>query len=359
MRIIVDVMGGDNAPLETVKGVCEAALEFSASYIIVGNKPEIEKIAEENNLDLRRFEIVHTESVVTMEDDPLSVVRAKDDSSMSVGLHLLAEGKGDAFVSTGNTGALFTGATLIVRKIKGVQRPALAMMVPVNPPMLLLDCGANVVVNDEYLEQFAVMGSAYMNKMHGVGMPRVGLLNNGAEECKGTDLQRAAYGRLSACKRIHFVGNIEANEIVNGVCDVLVTDGFTGNILLKSIEGMGKLIMRSLKDIFYANSLTKMSALMVKKRLTDFKKSFDATEYGGAPLLGISRPVIKAHGSSNAKAFKNAIRQAIAYSNSQIIYDIADAAAEFAAAKKAARAAEEAAKAENKSAEIVGETEKQ
>ncbi|MBE6662130.1 MAG: phosphate acyltransferase PlsX [Ruminococcaceae bacterium] len=340
MRIIVDVMGGDNAPLETVKGVCAAAAEYNASYIIVGDKPQIEKIAEENGLDLRRFEIVHTETVIGMEDDPLSVVRAKSDSSMSVGLRLLAEGKGDAFVSTGNTGALFTGATLIVRKIKGIQRAALAMMLPTDPPLLLLDCGANVVVNDEYLEQFAVMGSAYMKKMYRLEAPRVGLLNNGTEECKGTELQITAYKRLSVCDRIHFVGNVEGHAIPQNVCDVLVTDGFTGNVVLKTIEGVSKLLMHSMKDIFYANALTKMSALMVKSRVDDFKKRFDATEHGGAPLLGISRPVIKAHGSSNANAFKNAIRQAIAYGNSGVIYDIVDAAAEFAAAKKAAKEAE-------------------
>ncbi len=340
MRIIVDVMGGDNAPLETVKGVCQAAAEYNASYILVGNQPEIEKIAEENSLDLRRFEIVHTETVIEMEDDPLSVVRAKSDSSMSVGLRMLAEGKGDAFVSTGNTGALFTGATLIVRKIKGIQRAALAMILPVEPPLLLLDCGANVVVNDEYLEQFAVMGSAYMQKMFRLETPRVGLLNNGTEECKGTELQVAAYRRLSDCQRIHFVGNVEGSAIPTNVCDVLVTDGFTGNVVLKTIEGVSKLMMRSMKDIFYANALTRASGFMVKSRVDGFKKRFDATEHGGAPLLGISRPIIKAHGSSNAKAFKNAIRQAIAYSNSGIIYDIADAAAEFVAAKKAAKEAE-------------------
>ena len=339
MRIIVDVMGGDNAPLETVKGVCAAAEEYNAGYIIVGNEPEIRKIAAENGLDLRRFEIVHTETVIQMEDDPLSVVRAKSDSSMSVGLRLLAEGKGDAFVSTGNTGALFTGATLIVRKIKGIQRAALASVLPVTPPLLLLDCGANVVVTDEYLEQFAVMGSAYMKRMYDLDAPRVGLLNNGTEECKGTELQIAAYKRLKDCKRIRFVGNVEGNSIPADVCDVLVTDGFTGNAVLKTIEGVGKLMMQSMKDMFYANAVTKVSALMLKKHLDEFKKNFDATEHGGAPLLGISRPVIKAHGSSNAKAFKNAIRQAIAYTGSGVIYDIADAAAEFAAAKKAEKEA--------------------
>ena len=345
MRIIVDVMGGDNAPLETVKGVCMAAQEFNANYILVGNRPEIEQVARENDLDLRRFDIVHTETVVEMEDDPLSVMRTKSDSSMAMALRLLAEGKGDAMVSTGNTGALFTGATLIVRKIRGIQRPALAMIIPVTPPVLLLDCGANVVVTEEYLEQFAVMGSAYMQRMYDIEAPRVGLLNNGTEACKGTPLQVEAYRRLAACDKINFVGNVEGHGLVADVCDVLVTDGFTGNVLLKTIEGMGKFVMHAMKDIFYANGLTKMSALMVKKQLGEFKHSLDATEHGGAPLLGISKPVIKAHGSSNAKAFKNAIRQAIAYCNSDITYDIAKAAEEFAAAKKLAKEAARAAEA--------------
>ena len=198
------------------------------------------------------------------------------------------------------------------------------------------------IVTDEYLEQFAVMGSVYMQKMFELEAPRVGLLNNGTEACKGTELQVAAYRRLSACERICFVGNVEGSAIPQNVCDVLVTDGFTGNVVLKTVEGVSKLMMRAMKDIFYANAMTKVSALMVKGRVGDFKKRFDATEYGGAPLLGISRPVIKAHGSSNANAFKNAIRQAIAYSNSGIIYDIADAAAEFMAAKKAEKEAQRA-----------------
>lgn len=333
MRIIVDVMGGDNAPLETVKGVCQAAAEFNASYILVGNKPEIEQIAEENGLDLQKFEIVHTETVITMEDEPLSVMRAKNDSSMSIGLRMLSEGKGDAFVSTGNTGALFTGATLIVRKIKGINRAALASVLPMNPPLLLLDCGANISVTDECLEQFAVMGSAYMKKMYDLDAPRVGLLNNGAEAHKGTQLQLDAYKRLLAREDINFVGNVESNLVPFDACDVLVTDGFTGNILLKSTEGMGKLMMRTMKSM-YSSKVAQISALVIKKKIDAIKKDFDATEHGGAPLLGISKPVIKAHGSSNAKAFKNAIRQAINYYNSGIIYDIADVAAEFVARKK-------------------------
>ena len=335
MRIIVDVMGGDKAPDEMVKGVCLAAAEFNATYILVGDRAEIERVAEENGLDIRRFDIVHTDGVITMEDDPVSVVRAKKDSSMSKGLGLLAEGAGDAFVSTGNTGALFTGATLIVRKIKGVQRAGIGTVMPFANPTLLLDTGANVTVTEENLEQFGMMGSAYMKKMYGLTEPRVGLLNNGSESCKGTDLQRNAYRLLSDNPYINFVGNIESNTAVFGGCDVLVADGFTGNIFLKSVEGVGKMMLTKLKNVLYSNTVTKLAALTMKKQLTEMKKELDPNEHGGAPILGISKPVIKAHGSSDAKAFKNAIRQAIFYAESGVIYDLAESAAAFAERKRA------------------------
>ena len=345
-------MGGDKAPEETVKGVIQAAKEFNASFILVGNRNDIERIAAENDFDIRRMDIVHTESVITMEDDPLCVVRSKQDSSMAVGLRMLAEGQGDAFVSTGNTGALFTGATLIVRKVKGIHRAGIGSILPMQNPVLLLDMGANVTVTDENLEQFGVIGSAYMSKMFGIDRPRVGLLNNGAEDCKGTELQRSAYQRLKNNTDINFVGNIEGNVLPFNSCDVIVADGFTGNILLKTMEGLGKLLLGSLKDVIYGSTVTKLAALTMKKQLGGMKKQFDATEYGGAPILGISKPVIKAHGSSNAKAFKNAIRQAITYAESGAIYDIAAGARAYAERKKVEqeaqkRAAEEAAVSED------------
>jgi len=347
MKIIVDVMGGDRAPEETVKGVCQAAQEFNATYILVGDRREIERVADENQLDIRRFDIVHTESVITMEDNPLLVVRGKNDSSMSVGLKMLAEGKGDAFVSTGNTGALFTGATLIVRKIKGIQRAGIGSVLPFNNPVLLLDTGANVTVTEENLEQFGVMGSAYMRKVYGIERPRVGLLNNGAESTKGTELQQAAYQRLSSNPDINFVGNIEGNVAPFGTCDVLVADGFTGNIFLKGVEGTGKIILKQLKAALYATPLTKLAALSMKKQLTDLKKRMDPSEHGGAPILGISKPVVKAHGSSDAKAFKNAIRQAIAYADSEAVYDLSDCIRAYTEKKKAEQ---ERAKAESATA---------
>ena len=335
--VIVDIMGGDKAPLETLKGAALARQELSSdiNYILVGNKAEIESVAAANGIDLGGFEIVHAESTVTMDDDPISVVRGnKTDSSMAVGLKLLKEGRGDAMVSTGNTGALFTGATLIVRKIKGVKRPAIAAMLPMANPLLLLDSGANIVTTPEYLEQFAIMGSVYMKKVMGVESPRVGLLNNGAEEHKGTELQIETYKRLKANEGINFVGNVEGNTAVHGACDVVVTDGFTGNIFLKTLEGFGKLVIGTLKATMYKSLKTKLAALVIKKDLGGMKKNFDSGEFGGAPILGISKPVIKAHGSSDAKAFKNAIRQAIACCETSVNEEIAQAVAKSTVGEK-------------------------
>ncbi len=313
-------MGGDNAPRSTVKGVAKARAEFGddVEYILVGNRLKIEEAARENEVDIEGLEIVHTEVEISMEDEPLTVVRSKEFSSMSIGLRMLKEGKGDAFVSAGNTGALFTGATLILRKLKGVKRPAIATLLPLQPPVILVDSGANVVATEDYLEQFAVLGSAYMKHILGIENPRVGLLNNGVEEHKGTELQINTYKRLSENSSINFVGNVEGNSVMQGVCDVIVADGFTGNIFLKTMEGVAKMMLKALKGMFYKNAKTRASAVLIKGDLKALRKSFDAGELGGAPILGVSKPVIKAHGSSNSKAFKNAIRQAIAFSDSPI-----------------------------------------
>ncbi len=328
MKIIVDAMGGDNAPYEIVKGVYEASLENDAYYILVGNKAVVEKITNECNFDKNRFEIYHTDEVITMDDDPLCVVKAKKNSSISTGLRLLAQSYGDAFVSAGNTGALFAGATLIVKVIKGMHRAAIGTVLPFSPPVLLLDAGANLVVSELNIEEFAVMGSAYMGKMFNLASPRVGLLNNGSEKSKGTELQTKSYQRLTNNKNINFVGNIEANKMTDNTCDVLVCDGFTGNVLLKSIEGMGKYIMRIAKSAFTSNDGSSVDSGM-KMQLSALVKNFDSTEHGGAPLLGISKPVIKAHGSSNAKAFKNAIKQSLSYCSTNIVDDIARESADI------------------------------
>ena len=343
MRIILDVMSGDNAPLETLKGAVNAkAQKYSegVDFTLVGDENIIKKTAEGNKLDISGFEIRHTDVVLTMEDDPMAVMKEKKDSSLAMGLKMLANGEGDAFVSAGNTGALFAGASLIVRKVRGLRRPALAALLPMNPPVLLLDSGANVVVSADDLEQFAVMGTAYMRALHGVDDPRVGLLNNGAEEHKGTEMHVEAYRRLRDAD-VHFVGNVEGNRVMADACDVLVTDGFTGNVLLKTAEGMGTMMLGALKNVFYANLKTKIGALLVKSKLMGMKKQFDTREYGGAPILGIQKPVIKAHGSSDAKAFKNAIRQALAAADAGLCEEIADTMAAMAAKK--AEAAEKSA----------------
>lgn len=318
MKIIIDCMGGDNAPLEMLKGVIDAKAELGGEYLLVGHKDILEATARENGLDISGFEILHAETVITMEDDSMAF-REKKDSSMTMALKALANGEGDAMVSCGNTGTLFAGATLTVRRIKGVHRAALAAVLPFNPPVLLLDCGANVTVQPEFLPQFAAMGSAYMKALYGLDNPRVGLLNNGAEEHKGTPLHTEAHQLLKACPDVNFVGNVEGNQVPFGACDILVTDGFTGNVLLKTMEGMGKMFSGRMKSIFYHSLLTKLGALTVKKPFMQFKKDFDAKEHGGSPILGIRKPVIKAHGSSDARAFKSAIRQAMRFAESGAI----------------------------------------
>lgn len=341
MKIIVDAMGGDRAPDEIVRGALEAASECGCELILCGDSARISAAAQACGMPTDGHKIVHTDIAVTMEDDPMVVLHAKKESSLCVGLRLLADGEGNAFVSSGSTGALFTAASLIVRRLPGVRRAAIATILPMNPPVLLLDAGANVTVTDEYLEQFALLGSIYMRQGFGVERPRVGLLNNGAEECKGTQVQIDAYRRLSDNDSINFVGNVEANRVPQNACDVLVTDGFTGNILLKSIEGMGSLMFGALRDCFYSNTRTKLAALLVKKQLGGLKARFDSSAYGGAPLLGLRQPVFKAHGSSNAHAFKNAVLQAASYAGSSTSDDIA---AEIQKLKHQREAAEPAAK---------------
>ncbi len=319
MKLIIDCMSGDNAPLAMLKGAVDARRELGGYYLLVGNRPVLEVLAAEHKLDLSGMDFLHTEGVITMEDDSMAAVKDKKDSSMGCGLRALANGDGDAFISSGNTGALFAGATLTVRRLKGVHRAAIGALLPFNPPVLLLDAGANVTVQPEFLAQFGTMGAAYMKALHGLDTPRVGLLNNGAEAHKGTPLQVEAYQLLSEAGDIHFVGNIEGNTVMQNTCDVLVTDGFTGNILLKSMEGMGKLIMKRMKGVFYATPITKLAALTVKKPMTEVKRDFDVSEHGGSPILGLRKPVIKAHGSSDARAFKNAIRQAMRFAESGAI----------------------------------------
>ena len=328
MRIAVDVMSGDNAPLELIKGAVAAAEAFEADITVVGDENIISDIAVKNEIDISSLTIVNATSVITMEDKPMCVVRDKKDSSMSVGLRMVANGEADAFVSAGNTGALITGATLIVKRILGINRPAIASVLPLENPVLLMDSGANLTVTSDNIMQFAFMGAKYMEKIYNLDRPRVGQLNNGTEYNKGNALQVESYQLLSE-SGLNFVGNIESKAVPFCVCDVLVCDGYTGNILLKSIEGMSKFMMGILKDLLTTNLATQLSSLTMKEKLRDIKHRFDASEHGGAPILGISKPVIKAHGSSDANAIKNAVRQAIYFVETGINTDIAVYAVDY------------------------------
>ena len=317
MRILVDAMGGDNAPLAPVQGALEAHRACGADILLVGRAAEVLRALEqcgEKTLPAG-VEIRDASEVVEIEDDPATAFKVKKDSSLTVGMKLLKEGAGDAFVSAGSTGALLAGATLLVKRIRGIRRAAMGPVIPTaSGKMLLCDCGANAECTPEYLLQFAYLGSYYAKRVLGVAEPRVALLNIGAEEEKGDELRHETYALLqeaSQAGRIRFVGNLEANEAMMGGADVLVADGFSGNILLKGIEGTALFMASMMKDMFKKNLLTKLAALLCMDGVEAFKKKMDYRETGGTALIGLNKPVIKAHGSSDALAIRNAIRQAI------------------------------------------------
>lgn len=319
-KIIVDLFGGDHAPLEILKGCAMAVSEYGVEILGVGDRAQILRIASEQGISLNGITIEHTPDVIEVTDAPESILKENATSSMAVGLKLLADEQGDAFLSAGSTGALVVGSSLLVKRIKGIKRGALATVIPCEGGCyLLLDAGANIVCRPEMLLQFAVMGSAYMEAVLGIPSPRVGLVNVGTEETKGTDLELEAYPLLKDAP-IRFIGNVEPRELPLGGCDVAVCNGFVGNVILKLTEGLGSALMKNIKAILKQSIFSKVSAaLTMKKGLLEFKKKMDYTEHGGAPILGIAKPVIKAHGSSNAYAFKNAIRQAIAFIDGDVI----------------------------------------
>lgn len=330
MKIVLDVMGADKTARELIKGAILAKEEYGADILLVGNESTIEEALVDEGISAGTFEIVHADDVITMEDAPMSIFQTHKESSMAKTLKLVSDGSADAAVSAGNTGALFTGATLLVKRIHGVRRAALATIMPFASPVLMLDCGANVVATAEYLAQFACLGSVYMEKVCGIECPRVGLVNNGTEEHKGTPMIIEAYHLLKSMDNINFVGNIEGKEIPFGKCDVLVCDGFTGNIILKTSEGLCRFLMGKMSDMFHSGMVSKLSGALVHGKAREMKKFFDPREYGGAPFLGLSKPVIKAHGNSDAGAIKNAIRQAIAYAETGVIEEIEAQAGKFA-----------------------------
>ena len=326
MRIILDAMGGDNAPMAPVMGAMQAAKDFGTQITLVGRGEEIlEAMRKQGINDLPAgIEIANADEVVDMHDDPANVIRKKKNSSMVIGLRMLSEGQGDAFVSAGSTGALLSGATLIVKRVKGIRRASMGPVMPnkTGGRTVMVDCGANAECTPEFLLQFGLVGSLYAKKYLGVANPKVGLLNIGSEDTKGTPLQKEAYALLTDAKDkglINFVGNVEARDVPLGAVDVIVCDGFSGNVLLKSIEGTAMFMGSLMKNkIFKRNFFSKIGYLFCKPGVDEVMKMLDYRQIGGTQFLGIKKPVIKAHGSSDALAFQNAVKQAIDAANSDI-----------------------------------------
>ncbi len=320
MKIMVDGMGGDDSPLEIVKGTVDAVNEYGIEAIIVGPEDIIGEELKKYDYSKNRIEIMHAEDIITNEDDPALAIRRKKDSTIVVGMNALKEAKADAFVSAGSTGALLAGGLFIVKRIKGIKRAAITSAYPnLKGVSLLVDAGANVDSKAEYLDQFALMGSIYMEQVRKIKDPKVALVNIGDEVEKGNNLSKQTYELLGKNEHINFTGNIEARDIPMGKADVLVADGFVGNIVLKLTEGVAMSLMLQLKEVMTANTRSKMGGFLLKPAMKEFAKELDYREYGGAPLLGTQKPIIKAHGSSDAYAFKNAIRQAINFVENDVI----------------------------------------
>ncbi|WP_444657894.1 phosphate acyltransferase PlsX [Caproiciproducens sp. R2] len=323
MKIIVDAFGGDNAPLEILKGCAQAVAELDVDILLTGREEEIRRVAKENAISLNRMQIIDVPGVITMEEHAGEIMKSKSNSSMAEALRRLAAGEGDACISAGNSGALVVGATLIVKRIKGIKRVAFAPVMPKREGcFMLIDSGANVDCKADMLRQFGVMGSVYMQKVMNIDHPRVALANIGTEEHKGGDLQHEAFAMLKN-SGLNFVGNIEARDIPLDAGDVIVADGFTGNSILKTYEGVAILLMGKLKEIFTKNSLNKLAAAIVLKDVKTLKKTMDYNEYGGAPLMGCAKPVFKAHGSAKAKTFYNALRLLKSYVSGGVVDEIA------------------------------------
>ena len=330
MKIILDAMGGDNAPQAPVLGAVQAAKDFGAQITLVGKGEEILKVLRENNIsDLPEgVEVANADEVVDMHDDPANVIRKKKNSSMVIGLRMLAEGQGDAFISAGSTGALLSGATLIVKRVKGIRRAAMGPVMPnkAGGKTVILDCGANAECTPEFLLQFGLVGSLYAKKYLGLSNPKVGLLNIGAEDSKGTPLQKEAYALLTdACEKgiLNFVGNVEARDVPLGKVDVVVCDGFSGNVLLKTIEGTAMFMGSLMKHkIFKRNIFSMLGYLFCKPGVDEVMKMMDSEEIGGTQFLGIKKPVIKAHGSSGVRAFRNAVKQAMDAAENDVSADL-------------------------------------
>ena len=324
MKIILDAMGGDHAPRAIVQGALMAQKELGVEVLLAGRVEDILEILKQEGINElpKGFEIAHAPDVIAMEENPTASIKEKPESSIMVALRALADGQGEALVSAGSTGALLTAATFVVKRIKGVRRAALSPLVPTaQGPALLIDCGANTECTAEYLLQFGFMGAYYMQRVQNIQNPRVGLLNIGTEETKGPPSHKEAYQLLAQAHTqgaLNFVGNLEGRDIAFGGADVIVADGFSGNIFLKTLEGVGLYFADTLKGILMKNVKSKLAAALIRRDMTGFKKMLDYTEYGGAPLLGLQKPVIKAHGASNPRAVCSAVRQAVSFAQGQV-----------------------------------------
>lgn len=320
MRIILDGMGGDNAPKSVVQGAVLASKEIDDEIIIVGPKELIKKELKELKYDSNKIKIYDAPDVITNDDAPVRAVRSKKDSSIVKGINLVKSGQGDIFISAGSTGALLAGGLFLLGRIQGIDRPALASIYPIlsGQASLLLDAGANAECKPNNLLEFGIMGSIYMEKVIGRPNPKVGLVNIGTEAKKGNTLTKAAYELLGE-SHVNFIGNVEARDVPGGNCDVIVTDGFTGNVVLKLTEGMALSVVGLLKRKFTEGIKAKLGAVLLLDKLSQIKKDFDYSEYGGAPILGIKGPIVKMHGSSNPNAVKNTILKGIPYVKENVV----------------------------------------
>lgn len=322
MKIIIDAMGGDHAPFAPVAAAAKATIETDAAMVLVGKVDAIKEELAKHKYNKDKIEIVEANELITNYEDPAKAVRTKKDASVVVAAQLLKQGGGDAMLSMGNTGALLAAGLLIVGRIKGVKRPAIATLLPtMEGPKMLTDAGANTGCKPENLVQFAIMSDIYMKKIMGIENPRVALLSNGEEEGKGNDLVKETYPLMKQ-QKFNYIGNAEGRDIMFGNADVFVCDGFAGNLVLKTIEGMGSVVGKTVKGMFMENIFTKIGSLFVRKQLNSFKNMLDYREYGGAPLLGTKKPVIKGHGSSDVKAVYSAIMQAIKFVENDVIAEI-------------------------------------
>ena len=341
MKIILDAMGGDNAPEAPVLGAVEAAKAYGIEIVLVGRGEDILAVLKKHGIDNlpEGMEISNADDVVDMHDDPASVIHKRKNSSMVIGLKMLADGQGDAFVSAGSTGALLTGATLLVKRIKGIRRAAMGPAMPnkAGGKTVIVDCGANAECTPEFLLQFGLVGSVYAKKQLGIENPKVGLLNIGTEDSKGTALQKEAYALLKDAGEkglVNFVGNVEARDVPLGAVDVVVCDGFNGNVLLKTIEGTAMFMGSLMKKMFKKSLLSKLGYLLCASGVKDLMKILDYREIGGTPFLGIRKPVIKAHGASDVLAFRNAVKQAADVAASDITGELEENLQRLAAQKE-------------------------